>query len=73
MSSFDTIVYFLILFGVGSIIGMALAGGVLGISFMLLPKIKLAAKYLRYIIAGITLVIGINIILTAGFESKLFL
>ena len=73
MSSFDIIVYFLILFGIGSIIGMTLAGGILGISFMLLPKIKLVAKYLRYIIAGITLVIGINIILTAGFESKLFL
>ena len=73
MNSFDIIVYFLILFGVGSIIGMTLAGGVLGVSFMLLPKIKLFARYLRYIIAGITLIIGINIIFTAGFESKLFL
>ena len=73
MNSFEMIVYFLILFGIGSIAGMTLAGGALGISFMLLPKIRLAAKYLRYAIAGITLVIGINIIFTVGFESKIFL
>ena len=73
MSSFDIVVYFLILFGIGSIIGMALASGILGISFMLLlPKISLAAKYLRYVIASITLVIGINIVFTVGLESNLF-
>ena len=73
MNSLDIVFYFLILFGIGSIIGMTLAGGVLGISFMLLPKIKLVSRYLRYVIAGITLIIGINIIFTVGFESKLFL
>ena len=74
MGSFDIVVYFLVLFGIGSIVGMALASGVLGISFMLLlPKIHLAAKYVRYAIAGVTLVVGINIIFTVGLKSDLFL
>ena len=72
MNGFDMMIYFLILFGIGSIIGMGVASGVLGLSFILLSKIVLAAKYLRYVVAGISFVIGANIIFSIGLNNKLF-
>lgn len=62
LGSFEMAVYFLILFGVGSVIGMTLASGALGIPFMLLSKKKTASKYLRYAVASVALVIGTNIV-----------
>lgn len=62
LGSFDMTVYFLALFGVGSIIGMTLASGALGIPFMLLSKKKTVSRYLRYAVASIALVIGSNIV-----------
>jgi len=73
MSGFDMMIYFLILFGIGSIIGMTVASGILGLPFILLSKISSATKYLRYVIAGITFTIGINIVFTIGLDSHLFL
>ena len=72
MNGFDMIIYFLILFGIGSMIGMGVASGVLGLSFILLSKIILAAKYMRYAVSGISFVIGVNIIFSIGLNNKLF-
>ena len=72
MNSFDLMIYFLILFGIGSIIGMTIASGVLGLPFILLSKIKSATKYLRYTVAGITFVIGLNILFNIGLNNELF-
>ena len=72
MNGFDMIIYFLILFGIGSMIGMGVASGILGLSFILLSKIILAAKYVRYAVSGISFVIGVNIILSIGLNNKLF-
>ena len=73
MNSFDMMIYFLILFGIGSIIGMTVASGILGLPFILLSKISSVTKYLRYTIAGITFIIGINIVFTIGLDRNLFL
>jgi len=73
MSGFDMMIYFLILFGIGSIIGMTVASGILGLPFILLSKISSVTKYLRYTIAGITFIIGINIVFTIGLDNNLFL
>ena len=73
MNGFDMMIYFLILFGIGSIIGMTVASGVLGLPFILLSKISSITKYLRYAIASITLIIGANIIFTIGLDNELFL
>lgn len=73
IGGFEMMISFLILFGIGSIIGMTVASGILGLPLILLSKISSVAKYLRYVIAGITLIIGINIVLTIGLENKLFL
>jgi len=71
MNGFDMTVYFLILFGAGSIVGMSFASGVLGLPFILFSKISSVTKYLRYAVAGISLIIGVNIIFTVGLNSKL--
>jgi len=73
MNGFDMMIYFLILFGIGSIIGMTVASGILGLPFILLSKISSVTKYLRYAIAGITFIIGINIVFTIGLDNNLFL
>jgi ABC-type nickel/cobalt efflux system permease component RcnA len=73
MNGFDMMIYFLILFGFGSIIGMTVASGILGLPFILLSKISSVTKYLRYAIAGITFIIGINIVFTIGLDNNLFL
>ena len=72
MNGFDMMIYFLILFGIGSIIGMTVASGVIGLPFIFLSKINSVTKYLRYAIASITFIIGINIIFSIMLESKLF-
>ncbi len=72
MNGFDMMIYFLILFGIGSIIGMTVASGVMGLPFILLSKINNVTKYLRYTIASITFIIGLNIVITIGIDNKLF-
>jgi len=72
MNGFDMMIYFLILFGIGSIIGMTVASGILGLPFILFSKIRSGTKYLRYAIAGITFIIGFNIVFTIALDSKLF-
>jgi hypothetical protein len=72
MNGFDMIAYFLILFGVGSIIGITVASRFLGMSLILLSKINIA-KYLKYVISNMTFVIGINIIFLVLLGSELIL
>jgi len=72
MNGFDMMIYFLILFGIGSIIGMTVASGVMGLPFILLSKVNSVTKYLRYTIASITFIIGLNIVITIGLDNKLF-
>ena len=72
MNGFDMMIYFLILFGIGSIIGMTVASSVMGLPFILLSKVNSITKYLRYTIASITFIIGLNIIITIGLDNKLF-
>ncbi len=64
MDGFEMTIYFLALFGIGSIVGMMLASGALGASLALAPKARSLIRYLRYVMAGVVMMIGINIILT---------
>ncbi len=72
MNGFDRMIYFLILFGIGSIIGMTVASGVIGLPFILFSKMNSVTRYLRYAIASITFIIGVNIIFSIGLDNKLF-
>ncbi len=72
MNGFDMMIYFLILFGIGTIVGMTVASGILGLPFIFFSKISSCTKYLRYAVAGITFIIGFNIIFTILLDSKSF-
>jgi len=51
---------------------MTVASGVIGLPFILLSKMNSATKYLRYAIASITFIIGINIVFSIGLDNNLF-
>lgn len=59
---FDMLISFLILFGVGSIVGMTAASGMIGLPLIIISKINNVARYLRFLISGISLLIGTNIV-----------
>jgi ABC-type nickel/cobalt efflux system permease component RcnA len=71
MVNFETMIYFLILFGIGSTIGMTVISGIIGIPLSLLSKIKQTTKYLKYIVSCITFIIGLNIIFTIVLDEKI--
>jgi ABC-type nickel/cobalt efflux system permease component RcnA len=71
MNGFDTMIYFLILFGMGSMIGMIVASGILGLPFILLSKINIVTKYLKYAIASVTFIVGFNIVFVIVSDGKL--
>ena len=62
LSSFEMAISFLAVFGIGSIIGMTIASGIIGIPFVLSSKIPSLQKFLRYAVASVTILIGANII-----------
>jgi len=69
---FETMMYFLVLFGIGSIVGMAVISGIIGLPFILSSKMKQTVRYMKYIISGVTCFIGVNIIFTIISDYKLF-
>lgn len=52
---------FIVIFGIGSIIGMSLIGGIIGIPFALGEKFSKIQKTIRYGISIFSIMIGINI------------
>jgi len=61
---------FVAIFGIGSIIGMALVGSLLGIPLVFGNRIKIIQKSFRYVTGGLSLIIGFNImyhIITANY------
>ena len=68
---FDMLISFLILFGVGSVVGMTAASGVMGLSLIAMSKVSHATKYLRLIMSAITLVIGANIVFSILLDGSL--
>lgn len=74
LDSFEMIFYFLTVFGIGSIIGMTLISGIIGIPFALSSKIRSMHRLLRYAVASITIIIGVNLVFKMAFigSSLLF-
>ena len=61
-NNFESSVMFLVIFGIGSILGMGAISGLLGMQFALLSKIGKFNLYFRYLVSATTLAIGINIV-----------
>ena len=64
MPSLESVVYFLVLFGAGSVAGMTAASGLMGLPFALLPRTDRAAKCARYAISGTALIIGAGMVIS---------
>lgn len=62
LNNFESVLFFLTLFGIGSIIGMSTISGLLGIPFAMISNISKMTIYLRYIIASVVFGIGIFIV-----------
>lgn len=63
---------FIAIFGVGSVIGMALIGGIMGIPLVFANKIGMIQKTFRYVSGVFSLIIGFNIIYQIGIVGHLF-
>ncbi|MFQ5782671.1 MAG: high frequency lysogenization protein HflD [Nitrosopumilus sp.] len=63
---------FIVIFGVGSMIGMALVGSIMGIPLAFGNRIELIQKIFRYAAGIFSLVIGFNIMYQIGLVGHLF-
>ena len=63
---------FISLFGVGSMIGMAFVGSMMGVPLVFGNRIKLIQKSFRYLSGIFSLIIGLNIMYQIGVISNLF-
>ena len=62
LNSFESVLFFLTLFGIGSIVGMSVISGLLGIPFVLISNVAKLTIYLKYTTSAIAFVIGTLII-----------
>ncbi|MFN3653798.1 MAG: sulfite exporter TauE/SafE family protein [Candidatus Nitrosotenuis sp.] len=72
LSNATTVIGFILLFGIGSIFGMALISGLMGLPFALSSKTPSISKIFRYAAGALSLVIGANILYQIGFVENLF-
>ncbi len=72
LTSVQEILSFILIFGIGSIIGLILASSLIGIPFVFSNKISSLNRTLRYVAGSVSLLIGITIIYEIVFVGKLF-
>jgi ABC-type nickel/cobalt efflux system permease component RcnA len=72
LSSIQDILSFILIFGVGSVIGMTLVSSLIGIPFALSNKALSLEKTLRYVVGSVSFLIGISIIYEIVYVGKLF-
>lgn len=68
----ETSLMFFLLFGIGSIIGMSLIGGLLGLPFAFRSKTKSFDKLFRNIVGMVSLVLGLIIFYQVGLAEIFF-
>ncbi len=72
LTSIQDVLSFILIFGIGSIIGMILVSNLIGIPFVFSNKISSLNRTLRYVAGSVSLLIGITIIYEIVFVGKLF-
>jgi hypothetical protein len=63
---------FIVIFGIGSMIGMVLVGSLMGIPLIFVNKIGMIQKIFRYLAGIFSLIIGFNIMYQIGIIGHLF-
>jgi len=71
LSSIQDVLSFILIFGVGSVIGMTLVSSLIGIPFALSNKALSLEKTLRYVVGSVSFLIGISIIYEIVYVGKL--
>lgn len=72
LGNIETVLSFILIFGIGSIIGMTIISGLIGLPFALTTKFGTASKALRYIACTASFLIGVSIIYEIGIAQNLF-
>ncbi len=72
LGDIETVFSFILIFGIGSIIGMTIISGLIGLPFALTTKFGTASKTLRYIACTTSFLIGASIIYEIGIAENLF-
>lgn len=72
LNSVQDILSFILIFGVGSIIGMTLISSLIGIPFAISNKASSLDKTLRYVVGIVSFLIGISIVYEIVYVGKLF-
>lgn len=72
LSSVEMVLSFILIFGIGSVIGMAMISGLIGLPFVFTANITKINRVLRYVAGTASLLIGINIMYEIGIIENLF-
>ena len=72
LGDIETVLSFILIFGIGSIIGMTIISGLIGLPFALTTKFGMASKALKYIACTASFLIGASIIYEIGIAQNLF-
>ena len=72
LDNFEMMFGFIAIFGIGSVIGMVIIGGLVGIPLVFANKIGIIQKTFRYVAGIFSLIIGFNIMYQIGIIGNLF-
>lgn len=72
LGSLELILSFILIFGIGSIFGMAIISGLIGLPFAFTANITKVNRMLRYVAGSASLLIGINIMYQMVIVENLF-
>jgi len=70
--SVEMVLSFILIFGIGSMVGMAIISGLIGLPFAFTANITKVNKILRYVAGSASLLIGINIMYQVAIVKNLF-
>jgi hypothetical protein len=72
LNNVEMVLGFIVIFGIGSMIGMALVGSLMGIPLVFANKIGMIQKIFRYVAGVSSVIIGFNIMYQIGIIGYLF-
>ena len=72
LGDIETVLSFILIFGIGSIIGMTIISSLIGLPFAFTSKFGATSKTLRYIACTASFLIGVNILYDIGISENLF-
>lgn len=71
LDNVEMVLGFIVVFGIGSMIGMALVGSIIGIPLAFGDKLRIAQRGFRYVAGSFSLIIGINMTYQIGIINHL--